>query len=128
MSSHVYWVEGSGQVLGSLHLIFGPWRRGRPVRAGTSEARIGLEATPSSQTDEDLTQSPLLQPLLHLDRIVARVEDEQGSGPLLGRPVQKRFHLLGGHLVSIPRGAETRSTSTGAVQLSRTKLSCAMNW
>jgi hypothetical protein len=102
----------------------------RPSSEGgrSSEARLGVEATPCPQTDEDLARRTPLQPLLHLDGIVAGVEDEQGSGPLLGRPAQKRFHLLGGHLVSIPRGAETRSTSTGAVQLSRTKLSLAMNW
>ena len=29
--------QGSGQVLGSEHFIFGPWRRGRPTCAGGSQ-------------------------------------------------------------------------------------------
>jgi hypothetical protein len=92
----------------------------RPPSVGrwTSEARIGVEAASRSQTDKNLARNSL-KSLLHLDGIVASVEDEQGSDPLLGRPAQKRFHLLGGHLVGVLRGA---------VQLSRTKLSCAMNW
>src|SRR5215208_7717275 len=54
----------------------------RPSSVGgwASEARIGVEATPGPQTDEDLARSPF-QPLLHLlDGIVAGVEDEQGEG------------------------------------------------
>jgi hypothetical protein len=44
--------------------------------------------------------------LLQLHRIVARVEDEQRSGPLLRflvlmREAHKRSHLLGGHLVGV---------------------------
>ena len=102
----------------------------RPSGGGggwAGEARIGIEAAAGTQTDEDLAPTPL-EPPLHLDRIVAGVEDEQGSVPfLLGRPAQNRFHLLDGDLVGVLRG-RTRSTSTGAVQLSRTKLSRAMNW
>src|SRR5215210_5394717 len=80
----------------------------RPSSMGRwiSEARIGVEATPRSQTEEDLAWSPL-QSLLHLDGIVASVKDEQGSDPLLlRREAEKRFHLLGGHLVGILRRAE----------------------
>ena len=74
----------------------------RPSGGGgrASEARIGVEAAPCPQTDEDLAR-PSLKPLLHFNGIVARVEDEQGSGIfLLGRPAEKRFYLLGGDLIS----------------------------
>src|SRR5918995_1096298 len=59
-----------------------------------------------SQTDKDLARTSL-EPLLQLHRIVARVEDEQRSGPLLlrflvlMREAHKRSHLLGGHLVGV---------------------------
>ena len=87
-------------------------------RAG--EARIGVEAATRSQPDEDLARIPL-QSSLHLDGIVAGVEDEQGSCPLRGRPAQERFHLLGGHLALASRAGRTRRRSTGAVQLSRAR-------
>jgi hypothetical protein len=94
----------------------------------TSEARIGVEATPRSQTDEHLART-LLKPLLQFHGIVACIKDEQGDDPLLLMPeAEKRFDLLGGHLIGVLPRARTRRTSTGAVQLSRTKLSCAMNW
>src|SRR5215203_2775079 len=71
-----------------------------------SEARIGVEAAASPQTDEDLARSPL-QSLLYLDGIIASVEDKQGSGPLLlSRETEKRFHLLGGHLIGVLRRAD----------------------
>jgi hypothetical protein len=71
----------------------------------TSEARIGVEATPCPQTDEDLTRTSL-QCLLHLDGVVASVEDEQRSDTLFRREAQKkRFDLLGGHLVGVLGGA-----------------------
>jgi hypothetical protein len=76
------------------------------VSRWTSEARISVEATPRPQTDEDLARNPL-QSLLHLDGIVASVEDEQGSDPLLlRREAEKRFHLLGGNLVDVLRRTE----------------------
>jgi hypothetical protein len=46
------------------------------------EARIAVEAPPGAQTDENLARTSL-KPLLHLHGIVASVEDEQGSRPLL---------------------------------------------
>jgi hypothetical protein len=63
------------------------------------------------------------------DGIVARVEDEQGSGLfLLRRPARKRFYLLGGDIISVLRRADALHLATGAVQLWRAKPSLAMNW
>jgi hypothetical protein len=85
-----------------------------------SEARIGVEATPGAQTEEDLAWSSL-QSLLHLDGIVASVEDEQGSGSLLFlvlmREAEKRFDLLGGHLVGVLRRADALYVHGGAPAL-----------
>ena len=83
-------------------------------RAG--EARIGVEAATRSQPDEDLARIPL-QSSLDLDGIVAGVEDEQGSGPFRGRAAQRRFHLLGGHLVGVPRGADASHVHWGGPAL-----------
>jgi hypothetical protein len=58
-----------------------------------------------SQTEEDLAPTPL-ETSLDLDGVVASVKDEQGSGPFLGRAAQKRFHLLSGDLVGLPRGTD----------------------
>jgi hypothetical protein len=44
-----------------------------------AEARIAVEAPPRSQAEEYLAWA-LLQCSLHLDGVVARVEDEQGDG------------------------------------------------
>jgi hypothetical protein len=46
------------------------------------------------------------------------------------REVEKRFDdLLGGHLVGVLRRVHALYVPMGALQLSRTKLSCcAMNW
>jgi hypothetical protein len=75
------------------------------VRA--SEARISVEATPRPQANEDLARTSLESPL-ELHRIVASVEDEQRSGPLLlflalMREAHKRFNLLSGNLVGVLR-------------------------
>jgi hypothetical protein len=87
----------------------------RPSSRGgrASEARLGVETTPRPQTDEDLARTPL-QPL---HRIVASVENEQGSDPLLRRPPEKRFHLLGGHLVGVLGGADTLHVHGGGPAL-----------
>ena len=95
-----------------------------------AEARVAVEAAPRSQTDEDLARTPL-QPLLHLDGIVARIEDEQGSSvSFLARTTgRSRNDLTCSAATTLASWAgRTRSTSTGAVQLSRTKFSCATNW
>jgi hypothetical protein len=78
------------------------------VRA--SKARISVEATPSPQTDEDLARTSL-EPLLELHRIVASIEYEQRSGPLLLFLVlmweaHKRFDLISSHLVGVLRRTE----------------------
>jgi hypothetical protein len=75
-----------------------------------SEARISVEATPRPQADEDLARTPL-KPLLELHRIVASVEDEQRSSPLLlflalMREAHKCFDLLSSHLVGVLRRTE----------------------
>jgi hypothetical protein len=46
-----------------------------------AEARIAVEAPPRPQADEDLAWATL-QCSLHLDGVVARVEDEQGNNGL----------------------------------------------
>src|SRR5215208_4209079 len=76
---------GPGQGVRALHL--GPVAtRASDVFRRVAQARVAVEATPRAQTDEDLARASL-KPLLHLDGIVARVEDEQGSsgGPFLAR-------------------------------------------
>jgi hypothetical protein len=104
---------GPGTPISALHL--------RPVTTRASnvcgrirEARVAVEAPPCSQTDEDLARSPL-QPLLQLHGIIAGVEDEQGSDPLLLRPeAKKRFHLLGGYLIGVlPRADASHIHGSG---------------
>src|SRR3712207_2094917 len=102
----------------------------RPPSVGrwTSEARIGVEAASRSQTDKNLARNSL-KSLLHLDGIVASVEDEQGNTALFPSAERHRNALTCSAPPSLASCAgRTRSTSMGAVQLSRTKLSCAMNW
>jgi hypothetical protein len=114
----VYSVEGCGQVarICALHLRTVA-TRSPSVGRWTSETRIGIEAASRSQTDEDLAHNSL-QPLLHLDGIVASVEDEQGSDPLLlRREAQKRFDLLGGYLVGVLRRAHALHVEGGAPAL-----------
>jgi len=87
------------------------------VGGRTSETWIGIEATPCPQTDEDLARRTALQSLLDLDGIVAGVENEQGSGTLLRRPAEERFHLLGGHLVGVLRGSDALHVHRGGPAL-----------
>jgi hypothetical protein len=76
------------------------------VSRWASEARIGVEAATSPQTDEDLARSSL-QPPLQLDGIIASVEDKQGSDPLLlSRETEKCFDLLGSDLIGVLRRAD----------------------
>jgi hypothetical protein len=90
------------------------------------EAWVPVEASPRSQADEDLAQAPL-QPPLHLDRVVARVEDEMWDGLYFFEPTQQCLDLLGGDHVSVLGWSDTLHVH-GEVQLSRAKPSCAMNW
>src|SRR5829696_2815521 len=74
---------GPGRGLRALHL--GPVAtRASDVLRRVAQARVAVEAATRSQTEEDLARASL-QPLLHLDGIVARIEDEQGGsgGPFL---------------------------------------------
>jgi hypothetical protein len=66
--------------------------------------RIGVEATPRSQPNQDL-RAALLKPLLQFDGLVARVEDEQGDrcGFFLGQAAEQPLNLLYGYHVSILR-------------------------
>jgi hypothetical protein len=59
--------------------------RASDVLRWVAEARIAVEAPSRSQADEYLAWAPLY-PHLHLDGIVARVEDEQGDGPSYFKP------------------------------------------
>jgi hypothetical protein len=82
-----------------------------------SEARISVEATPRPQADEDLACTSL-EPLLELHRIIASVEDEQRSGPLLlflvlMREAHKCFDLLSSHLVGVLRRTQALHVHEG---------------
>jgi hypothetical protein len=90
------------------------------------EARVTVETAPRPQTDEDLARASL-EPSLQLDRVVARVEDEQGNNPFF-KPTQQSLDLLGGDYVGVLGWPEALYVPTRAVQLSRTKPSCATNW
>jgi hypothetical protein len=73
-----------------------------------AQARVAVEAAPGAQADEDLAGAPL-QSLLHLDGIVARIEDEQrGSVSPTRRkgPPQEIPHLLCGDRVGVLGGSE----------------------
>src|SRR5829696_1738096 len=78
---------GFGPARGVRALHLGPVATGASdVFRRVAQARVAVEASSRSQTDEDLARTSL-EPLLHLDRVVARVEDEQGSS---GRPFLAR--------------------------------------
>jgi hypothetical protein len=64
---------------------------------------------------------------LKLHGIIAGVEDEQRDGALLLRPAEQGFDLLGGGHVGLPIRMDARGIHR-EVQLSRAKLSRAMNW
>lgn len=103
----------------------------RVTSGGGRGRRISVEATPGAQPNQDL-RAALLEPLLQFDGVVARVEDKQRDRCcglfLLGQPAEQPFHLLAGDCVGVVRGRYALDVHTGAVQLSRTKLSRAMNW
>jgi membrane-associated protease RseP (regulator of RpoE activity) len=81
-----------------------------------SEARISVEATPGAQTEEDLAPTPL-RPLLHLDGIVASVEDEQGDALFLSQPTEQSLNLLDGDHVGILHGMDAQGVHWGGPAL-----------
>jgi hypothetical protein len=70
-----------------------------------AQARIAVEATPGTQTEEDLAWAPL-QCSLHLEGVLARVDDEQGEGLSYSEPTQQSLDLLGGGLVGVLGGSD----------------------
>jgi hypothetical protein len=95
---------GPGPGVRALHL--------RSVATGTThvlrrvaQARVAVKASPGAQTEEDLARKSF-EPLLHLDGIVARVEDEQGNVGLSSyfRPSQQSLDLLRGDHVGVLGG------------------------
>jgi hypothetical protein len=85
------------------------------------------EEAPSSQTDEDLARTPL-KPLPQLHGIIEEAsKTNRGTVCTFTSRPSKTFTCSAATSLASWEG-RTRSTSTGAVQLSRTKLSCAMNW
>jgi hypothetical protein len=87
---------------------------------------IGVEAAARSQTDEDLSPASL-QALVHLHRIVEKAsKTNKGTAPSVGnRPSRALTCSAASALVFLVGG--TRSTSTGAVQLSRANPSRAIH-
>ena len=79
------------------------------------EARGAVEAAPRSQTDEDLARAPF-EPSLQLDRLVARVEDEQGDDPSF-KPAQQSLDLLGGDHVGVLGGPDALYVHEGGPAL-----------
>ena len=53
------------------------------------QTRVAVEAATGAQAEEDLARAPL-QSLLHLDGVLARIEDEQGNDPSFPEPVQHK--------------------------------------
>ena len=83
---------GPGARVSALHL--GPVATGASdVFRRVAQTRVAVEAAPGAQAEEDLARAPL-QSLLHLDGVVARIEDEQGNGPSFPESVQQGLHLL----------------------------------
>jgi len=82
--------------------------RASDVLRRVAQARVAVEAAPGAQAEEDLARASL-QSLLHLDGVVARIEDEQRGNVSPTRrkgPPQKRPHLLGGGLVGVLGGSD----------------------
>jgi hypothetical protein len=79
--------------------------RASDVLRRVAETRIAVEATPRPQADEDLARTPL-QCSLHLDGVVACVEDEQGDVLSFFEPTQQSPNLLGGDHVGVLGGSD----------------------
>jgi len=80
------------------------------------EARVTVETAPRPQTDEDLARASL-EPSLQLDRVVARVEDEQGNNPFFKPTQQSLDDLLGGDHVGVLGGPEALHVHEGGPAL-----------
>src|SRR5919107_3137252 len=113
---------GPGARIVALHL--------RPVATGASdvlrrvaEARIAVEAAPGAQAEEYLARTAL-QCSLHLDGVVARVEDEQGDGLSLFEPTQQSLDLLGGDHVGVLGGPEALYVHGGGPALAHEVEPC----
>jgi hypothetical protein len=81
-----------------------------------SEARISVEATPGAQTEEDLARTSL-KPLLHLDGIVARVEDEQREARFLSEPTEQSLYLFDGDHVGVLHGMDAQCVNRSSPAL-----------
>src|SRR5215212_7747999 len=91
--------------------------RSASVGGWASEARIGVEATPGAQTEEDLAPTPL-KPLLHLDGIVARVEDEQGDAArFFSEPTEQSLYLFDGDHVGVLHGMDAQCVNRSSPAL-----------
>ena len=81
--------------------------------------RVGVEAAPGAQPDEN-GRSAAREAPLQLHGIVASVEDEQGHAAFaLGQPVEQGHHLPGGHLVGVLRRADPPRVHGGHPTLPR---------
>jgi hypothetical protein len=90
--------------------------RASDVLGRVAEAGVAIEATSGAQAEEDLARVPL-EPLLHLDRVVARVEDEQGDGLFFFNATQQSLDLLGGDLVGVLGGPDAPHVHGGGPAL-----------
>jgi hypothetical protein len=87
---------------------------------------VGVKATPRPQPHQD-RGGHIGQPQRQAGGIVAGVEHKQRHLPAGGQAPQQRADLGGGGLVVVVAWCRRRA-STGAVQLSRVKLSWAIHW
>jgi len=93
---------GPGTRIVAFHLRSVPTRASDVLRR-VAEARIAVEAAPGAQTEEYLAATPF-EPPLHLDGIVACIEDEQGDDPSCFKPAQQSLDLLGGDHIGVLGG------------------------
>src|SRR5215211_2695148 len=94
---------GPGARIIALHLRSVATRTSDVFRR-VAQARVAVEAAPRPQADEDLARTSL-EPSLHLDRVVTRVEDEQRDDPFF-KPAQQSLDLLGGDHVGVLGGPD----------------------
>ena len=85
-----------------------------------AETGVAVEAASRPQPHEYLARAPFESPL-QFDGVVARLKDKQRYGPHFPEPPQQSPDLLAVASAFASRSGRRRFTSTGAVQLSRTK-------